>query len=76
MNTPIETTILVEIRESYGARRAYPANEQAQRLARLVGAKTLTRATLDAARDMGFRVAHHVAGYRLESTLDTSILTA
>lgn len=40
----------------YGNVLLYPANEQAALLARIVGTRTLTAATLQTARDMGFTV--------------------
>lgn len=51
----METVITVTLREVYGQVKAYPANEQAQRLADLVGTKTLTIDTLRGAARMGFR---------------------
>ena len=52
MNQRIE----VKLRDIYGATKAYPANEQAERLARLANTKTLTYATLSQAAEMGFEV--------------------
>lgn len=52
MNQRIE----VKLRDIYGSTKAYPANEQAERLARLANTKTLTYATLSHAAEMGFEV--------------------
>ena len=53
MNSRIE----VYVRSVYGSPLLYPSNDQAQRLAALVGTKTLTRAALSMARGMGFDIA-------------------
>jgi hypothetical protein len=52
----MDSTIVISVRNVYGLLKAYPDNEQAHRLARLVGSKTLTPATLASAMDMGFTV--------------------
>jgi 2-keto-3-deoxy-6-phosphogluconate aldolase len=48
--------LLITFRSNYGQQAIYPANEQAQRLADMVGTKTLTRRTLNQAMAMGFSV--------------------
>lgn len=48
--------ITVKIKDVFGTEKAYPANDQAERLAALVGTKTLTGATLRSAKAMGFRI--------------------
>lgn len=50
----METAIKVQIRDVYGRPVAYPANQQAERLADMVGTKTLTIQTLRQAKAMGF----------------------
>ena len=48
--------ILIHFREIYGKWTAYPANTQAELIARIAGTKTLSFATLELAEDMGFRL--------------------
>lgn len=43
------------VKNVFGEMKLYPGNEQAKRLCAMVGAKTLTRDTMAAARGMGFR---------------------
>jgi hypothetical protein len=50
--------IQVTIKSVYGADKIYPANDQAQKLAALVGTKTLTNETLRAAMAMGFELQY------------------
>lgn len=38
----MDSIIAIRLREVYGSVKAYPANEQAERLADMVGTKTLT----------------------------------
>lgn len=52
MNQRIE----VKLRDIYGETKAYPANAQAEALARLANTKTLTHRTLSQAADMGFEI--------------------
>lgn len=52
MNTRVE----VEVRNVYGVPTVYPVNEQAVKLAKLAGSKTLTKRTLVQAEAMGFVV--------------------
>ena len=54
----MQTTITVSLRSVYGVTKAYPANDQAEKLADLVGTKTLTPATLLQAAKMGFRITY------------------
>jgi len=52
MNSRIE----IKLRDVYGTTKAYPANDQAERLAKLSQTKTLTRFALSHAADMGFEI--------------------
>jgi hypothetical protein len=52
----MQTIIEVSARSVYGSTFLYPANDQAVRLAALVGTKTLTMTTLRLAQSMGFSV--------------------
>jgi len=52
----METKLHIRFREVYGRVSAYPANDQAERLAGLVGTKTLTESALRQALAMGFEV--------------------
>lgn len=52
MNPRIEVTA----RSVYGSILLYPANDQATRLAALVGTKTLTVTVLSIAKSMGFEI--------------------
>lgn len=54
----MNTTIAIQLKATYGRTMAYPANEQAERLARMLGAKTLTPAALKAAIEMGFTLSY------------------
>jgi hypothetical protein len=53
----MQTTIEVLPKSVYGSLFLYPANDQAARLAALVGTKTLTMTTLRLAQSMGFTVS-------------------
>jgi hypothetical protein len=44
----------VWIREVYGNTTIYPANEQAELLAKIAGTKTLTTSTVELAKKLGF----------------------
>lgn len=57
----MENVIQVELRGVYGRELAYPANELAHKLAKLLGTKTFPRATLLALKDMGYVVGQVVA---------------
>lgn len=63
----MNTQIVVKAREVYGNLVFYPANTQAQRLAEMVGTKTLTIATLRQAKAMGFELLR-VDAYSSQST--------
>ena len=52
----IHGVVLVRTREVYGEPRVYPANTQAELLARIAGTTTLTRRVLELAQDMGFEI--------------------
>lgn len=54
----MDTTIAISLKDVYGQVKAYPANEQATKLANLVGTKTLTVQTLIDAASMGFRITY------------------
>ena len=58
----MENQIHVTLKDVYGKAKAYPANEQAKRLAMLVGNKTLTFVTLAQASTMGFRIMRDIPG--------------
>lgn len=49
-------TIIVQAKEHYGKVNFYPSNALADKLARLVGNKTLTETVLRQAKDMGFNI--------------------
>ena len=49
--------VVVEIREVYGVRKAYPVSESAKVAAQLAGTKTLTGAALELCRDLGLAVS-------------------
>jgi hypothetical protein len=53
----MENRIEVTARSVYGSMMLYPANDQAARLARIAGTKTLSLHTLREARGMGFEVS-------------------
>lgn len=53
----MDTIIEVSARSVYGSVLMYPANDQAARLAALVGTRTLTVSTLQHARGMGFIIS-------------------
>lgn len=53
---PNQSTIAIRLREVYGKNVAYPANEQAELLARIAGTTTLTHETLCLAERMGFEI--------------------
>lgn len=63
----METQIVVKAREIYGNLTFYPANAQAQRLADLVGTKTLTIVALRQAKAMGFEL-RRIDAYSPQST--------
>lgn len=48
--------VLVTFRHVYGLIKCYPANDQAQVLAKIAGTKTLLPETLAGARALGLRV--------------------
>ena len=48
--------VAVEVREVYGVRVAYPANDKAKVVAAIANAKTLTGRVRELARDLGFNV--------------------
>lgn len=50
------TTIEVFARNVYGVTKIYPANEAGEKLAQLVGKKTLDKRDLDLARELGLVV--------------------
>jgi hypothetical protein len=54
----MQDIITVTLKDVYGTVKAYPANVQAEKLAALVGTKTLTVQTLRLAKDMGFRLTY------------------
>ena len=64
--------IAVTLKESYGRTLAYPANEQAHKLAAMLGAKTLTAHVLRQAQDMGLTLAYIDRFGRCETGADTA----
>lgn len=61
--TPIATEstatcriVAVEVRNVYGVKKAYPANETARLFADMVGRKTLTRRDIEYCRDLGYSI--------------------
>lgn len=46
---------LVEVKNNYGARTVYPANQTAELLAQLAGTKTLTETTITLAKQLGYK---------------------
>jgi len=59
----MNTTIQITIKSVYGRETIYPANDQAKRLAEMVGTKTLTQQTVRDAMGMGFKI-EYVDAYR------------
>lgn len=49
-------TLTMYEREVYGVARLYPKNEQAKRLARLIGTKTFSATALKDLRAIGFHI--------------------
>lgn len=49
-------TIAITLKNVYGETKAYPANDQAQRFANLLGTKTLTPSTIKQIEAMGFAI--------------------
>lgn len=49
-------SILVEVRDQYGAQTIRPVCPTAQLFARIAGTKTLTRDTIQAVKALGYRV--------------------
>ena len=54
----MDNVIAITTRDVYGAVKAYPANDQALKLAAIAGTATLTPGALSIARDMGFVIRH------------------
>lgn len=57
MNAAKVGDIVVEVREVYGTRKAYPVSASAKVAAQLAGAKTLTAAARELCRDLGLSVS-------------------
>lgn len=66
------TAIEVTLREVYGVTKAYPVGEQSQRLAVLLGTKTLTSMALRQAKEMGFELVYVDRFGRKESGAETT----
>jgi len=49
-------SITIEVRSVYGQPKAYPVCRKAETFARLTGCKTLTRAALLGAQQLGFEI--------------------
>ena len=52
----MDTILEVQVRTVYGTDRIYPINEQARKVAELVGRKTLTKDDLAKLKDLGFQI--------------------
>jgi hypothetical protein len=52
----MEQTIIVRVRNIYGNRTVYPACDKAKIFAQLAGHSTLTPATLDGIRRLGYLI--------------------
>jgi hypothetical protein len=52
----METTIAITVKDVYGQTLVYPANDQAKRLATMLGTKTFTHAAMCGIEAMGFRI--------------------
>lgn len=57
----MDNVIQVELRGVYGKILAYPVNEQAHKMAKILGTKTFPRETIKGLQDMGFIVGQVVA---------------
>lgn len=53
----METTIEVQVRSVYGTERIYPMNEQARKIANLLGRKTFTKDDLSRLKAIGFTLS-------------------
>lgn len=49
-------TILVELKDVYGERKVYPVCDKAKTFAVIAGTRTLTPATLNLIKDLGYTV--------------------
>ena len=52
----MDNVIEITVRNVYGEDKFYPHNDQARGLAAIAGTKTLTKAVLRVAQDMGFTI--------------------
>ena len=52
----MNTTITIEIKNNYGKQVFYPANDQAQTIARIAGTKTLSETVLSNCKTLGFEI--------------------
>lgn len=52
----MEQTIIVRVRNIYGNKTVYPVCDKARIFAQLAGHSTLTRATLDGIRRLGYLI--------------------
>jgi len=69
----MNTVIVITIKSVYGRDTIYPVNDQAKRLANLVGTKTLTQQTIRDAMGMGFQI-EYVDAYRAANTPESKEL--
>jgi len=69
----MNTVIVITIKSVYGRDTIYPVNDQAKRLANLVGTKTLTQQTIRDAMGMGFQI-EYVDAYRATNTPESKEL--
>jgi hypothetical protein len=65
----MNAVVLVEVRNVYGRETIYPANDNAERLAAIAGAKTLQLRHLELARGLGLEV-REVTQQKLAATTD------
>lgn len=56
VSTPDERSILVRVVSNYGSQAAYPVDRNGELFARLAGTRTLTRATLEVIKQLGYEV--------------------
>jgi hypothetical protein len=69
----MNTVIVITIKSVYGRDTIYPVNDQAKRLANLVGTKTLTQQTIRDAMGMGFQI-EYVDAYHAANTSESKEL--
>lgn len=53
----MESLLELQVRSVYGTERIYPINEQARKIAALLGRKTLNKEDVARLQDIGFKVS-------------------